>query len=59
MKKTFCEKKGLLKQIEEVVKRKKNVVFFTTRSNNVNKRVLVERLNETFYQSLKIFIKSL
>ena len=43
MKKTFCEKKGLLKQIKEVVKRKKNVVFFTTRSNNVNKRVLVER----------------
>ena len=43
MKKTFCEKKGLLKQIEEVVKRKKNVVFFTTRSNNVNKRLLVER----------------
>ena len=27
-KKTFCEKKGLLKQIEEVVKRKKKHSFF-------------------------------
>jgi len=43
MKKTFCEKMGLLKQQKKLLNGKKKCSFFIMRSNNVNKRVLVER----------------
>ena len=60
MKKTFCKKKGLLKQIEEVVKRKKRSVFDNAieQCKQTSNRLSSEE-NETFVESLKSFTKSL
>ena len=57
MKKTFCKKKGLLKQIEEVVKRKKRSVFDNAieQCKQTSNRLSSEE-NETFVESLKTYI---